>query len=221
MTENEIGRELTVFETKAKAVVISDDAEYNAAAEMCKEVKKLAKKVKDYWEPLRVSAKAAYDEVLARKKEMTDPLDAAEKQIKKAMSDYTVAVEKERRAKEEELRRIAREEAERKLAEAAAADQSGDEFTAEFALMDAEMYADAAKTISVAAEKPNVSGVSTRKSWKIKSIDLSKVPINFDGVCIRPVDESAVMKLIKASNGEISIPGIEIEEEYIMSVRAS
>lgn len=50
----------------------------------------MQKKVKKYWEPLRVSAKSTYDDVLARKKEMLDPLEAAEKILKGKMGDYSM-----------------------------------------------------------------------------------------------------------------------------------
>ena len=49
-------------------------------------------------------------------------------------------------------------------------------------------------------------------------MDHDTVPISVSGVVIRPVDEKAIMKLIKASNGTIQIPGIKYRETVRMSV---
>mgnify|MGYP006934296323 CR=1 FL=1 len=83
--EDTLTREASLIEQQASSVVVTNDAEYAAAGDLTKAVKQMQKKVKDYWEPMRVNAKAAYDEVLAHKKEMLDPLEAAEKILKGKM----------------------------------------------------------------------------------------------------------------------------------------
>ena len=80
--EDALNKEASLIEQKASSVAVTNDAEYAAAGELTKAVKQMQKKVKEYWEPLRVNAKAAYDEVLSHKKEMLDPLEAAEKILK-------------------------------------------------------------------------------------------------------------------------------------------
>ena len=40
------------------------------------------------------------------------------------------------------------------------------------------------------------------------------------GVLLRPVDEKAALRLIRATKGTIKIPGIEYEETYSVSIRA-
>ena len=94
--EDTLTQEASLIEKQASSVAVTNDAEYAAAGDLTKAVKKMQKKVKDYWEPMRVNAKAAYDEVLAHKKEMLDPLEAAEKILKGKMGDYSM--EKERSA---------------------------------------------------------------------------------------------------------------------------
>ena len=85
-------------------------------------------------------------------------------------------------------------------------------------MAEAEVYDQYAGTVSVKAQKPKVTGISTSKTWKIKSIDASKVPISFNGVELRPVDTAAVLRLVKASKGQISIPGVEIMEDVVAMV---
>lgn len=218
--EQSLGKQVSLIEKNATGVIISDDASYAQAAEITKTIKQMQKKVKDYWEPLRVSAKKTYDDVLGKKKAMMDPLDKAEKILKGKMGGYTAAKERERKAREEAVRKAAQEETDRKLAEAAAAEKNGDLIGAEMAMAEAEIMDDASASITVMSKVPKVEGVSTTKNWEIKSIDLSKVPVELAGVLLRPVDEKAALRLIRASKGTIQIPGIEYEETYAVSIRA-
>ena len=64
-----------------------------------------------------MSAKATYDDILARKKQMLDPLESAEKILKSKMSAYSMEKEKKRKAQEEAMRKLAEQEMARKLEE--------------------------------------------------------------------------------------------------------
>lgn len=218
--ERSLGKEVSLIERNADGVTICDDASYAHAAEITKAIKQMQKRVKDYWEPLRVSAKKTYDDVLGKKKRMMDPLDRAEKILKGKMGGYMADKERERKAREEAARKAAQAEIDRKLAEAAAAEKNGDALEAEMAMAEAEIMDDAAVSLTVSSKAPRVSGVSTTKNWEIKSIDISKVPVELAGIILRPVDEKAALKLIRASKGTIQIPGIEYEETYAVSIRA-
>lgn len=219
-TEQTLGREVTLVERNAMSVVIANDADYEAAAEITRSVKQTQKKVKDYWEPLRASTYKAYQDVMAKKKQMTDPLDKAEKILKSKIAAYAAQKERERREKEEAARKAAQAEMDRKLAEAAAAEKAGDVLGAEMAMAEAEIMDDAAASIIVGTKAPKVEGMSTTKTWVIKNIEASKVPIDIAGIVIRPVDEKAVLALIKATKGAVKIPGIEYEETVSVSIRA-
>lgn len=218
--EDALNQEASLIEQKAQSVVVASDADYSTAGELTKTVKQMQKKIEEYWEPLRVSAKATYDDVLARKKEMLDPLKAAEKILKGKMGDYSMEKERKRRAQEEAMRRLAQQEMDRKLAEAMEAEAAGDTAGAEYAMTEAEVMEGVSIGGSITAQAPKANGVSQSKSWKIVGIDSSQVPISFGGVEIRPVDERAVMRLIKESKGTIQIPGIQYEETVSISVRA-
>lgn len=218
--EQELNDETALVVQQAKNVVVTTDAQYAAAAEMTKTVKQVAKRVKEYWEPLRVAAKATYDGVLGRKKEMLDPLEGAEKILKGKMSTYSVEKERKRKAQEEAMRRLAAQEVERKLEEAAAAEEAGDTAGVEYAMAEAEVMEGVSSNGSITAQAPKAAGVSQSKMWKITDIDSAKVPVIFGGIEIRPVDERMVMRLIKESKGTIQIPGVQYEESVAISVRA-
>ena len=218
-SEGDLKREVTLAEQQAQSVTVASDEEYASAGEFTKSVKKMQKKVKEYWEPLRVSAKATYDDILARKKQMLDPLESAEKILKSKMSAYSMEKEKKRKAQEEAMRKLAEQEMARKLEEAAKAEAAGDSLGAEYAMAEAEVMEDVSISGGIRSQAPKANGVSQSKTWKITSIDSSLVPVTFSGIEIRPVDEKAVMRLIKESKGTISIPGVQYEETVSISIR--
>lgn len=219
-TEQELDREVSAVEYQAQSVIISNDDDYEKAGSATSDVKKMQKKVEEYWEPMRVSAKKTYDDVLAHKKEMLDPLKKAERILKGKMSDYILEQERKRKEQEKAMRRLAEAESDRKLQEAIDAQNRGDEAAAEFAMAEAEVFDDAAVNGAIAKQSPKAMGVSTSKAWKITSIDSSQVPIQLNGMELRPVDEKLVMQLIKASKGKIVIPGVRYEETVSISVRS-
>lgn len=218
LTQEELGSEITAIERQANAIVISDDVGYSYAGELCKQVKAQNSRVADFFEPLRLSTKKAYDDVLARKKMFTEPLTKAEKIIKSKMVDYVAEQERKRREAEEAMRAAARKAAEEKLAEAIDAEASGDTDMAEFATDEADYLDSRSRNLTVESTRQKAKGVTEVKSWKIVSIDAKKVPVEINGAVIRPVDEKAVMALIKASKGNIKIDGIEFEETVTLRV---
>lgn len=219
--ENEqLGKEVSLIESQASAVVVASEADYAAAGDLTKTVKAMQKQVKEYWDPLRVAAKKTYDDVLAKKKAMLDPLEAAEKILKGKMGDFVLEQERKRKEQEEAMRKLAQAEVDRKMDEAIAANNAGDVAGAEFAMAEAEVLDGIAANGMIPSQKPKADGVSTSKTWKITSIDDSKVPVSLCGAVIRPVDEKAVLALIKATKGKIEIPGIKFEESVTISVRS-
>lgn len=153
--ENEtLDREVSLIEQRAEGVPVTNDVEFASAGSLLKEIKQMQKKVKEYWEPLRAKAKAAYDDVLSRKKEMLDPLESAEKILKAKMGSYSDEKNRKARMQEEAMRLLARQEMERKLEEAATAEAEGDAAGAEFALAEAEVMEGVASNSFVQVKAP-------------------------------------------------------------------
>lgn len=217
--EQQMTTVVTGLEAAANNLVIDSDERYNQAAAFLQRIKTQQQTVTNFFEPLRKTTKAAYDSVLARRKDMTTPLDKAEKVIKGKMGAYQLEVERKRRQEEERLRRLAEAEREKAFTAAVTAEAQGDMLGAEMALAEAEVMDDAAAVATVHLAAPKAKGVSTRKGWEITGIDPDKVPVAINGVVIRPVDEKAVMALIKASKGTIQIPGITYQETAIISAK--
>lgn len=219
--EQQMGQAVSRIEQAAAGIAIIDDDTYQLAAAMLTSIKGQQNAVTDFFEPLRKTTKAAYDSVLKRRKDMLDPLNKAEAVIKKKLTAYQEKVERDRAAKEAELKRLAEAEREAKFEEAVSAEASGDALGAELAMLDAEVMDDVAATIAVAPAAPKAAGISYRTDWEITGIDPKLVPVEFAGAIIRPVDEKAVKALIKASKGKIQIPGITYKAVKTVSARSA
>jgi len=217
--EQKLEGQVSLVERKAAELVISDEISFRVAGELTRQVKQVQKSVTEYWEPMRKSTYEAYKTVTDHKKEMLDPLERAEKTLKRKISEWSREQEHLRREEEERQRRLAMEEMERKLAEAEAAEAAGDSEAAEYAMAEAEVYEGVADVAPASVSTPKVEGISMRKNWRIINIDPTAVPNEFAGVVLRPVDEKAVLRLIKASKGQIRIPGVKYEEFSDVSVR--
>ena len=217
--EQQLTQEVTDIEFRAESFVIQTPEDYEAAGEFGKLLKRKAAEVTGFFKPMKDSAYQAHKAVCDREKAMLTPLKNAEKIVKKTMGDYLMEQERIRREAEEAARRAAEEERERKLKEAMALEAAGDKEGAEAAVEEAVVMDEATGYSVPAPVKPKVSGVSTSKDWEITSIDTAKVPVNFSGMELRPVDQAAVMRLIRASKGSIAIPGIAYREVAKMSFR--
>ena len=218
--ENSLKTETVSLEVRADALKVTNDEEYQDAAEFLKTLKDQAGKVKDFFKPLKDAAHKAHKEVCDREKLMLDPLTKAESVIKKAVGEYLAEQERKRKAAEERARQAAKAEADRLLAEAAALENEGKTEEATAAMEEAEII-DGATVAVPSAPTAKVKGVSSSKDWEIVGINDAKVPVAIAGTVIRPVDNKAIMRLIRASKGTIQIPGVTYKEVMKISARRS
>lgn len=216
LTEVNVKEKALSVEEQAKAVQVTNNVEYETAAEMLKSIKSAKKQVNDYWEEPIKKANEAHKALTSKRKEMTDICDAAEKILKRKMITYSQKIEAERRAAEEEARKKAQEEADKLIEQAAKSEEQGDTMTANVQMAQAEMVTQITPKIEV--QKPKVAGISTRTKTVVKIIDDKQVPAYFNGFCIRTVDEKAILALHKLNPG-LEIPGIKFEKQKTLAVR--
>ena len=205
---------------QAHDILVESDADVKTAAEMTRAIKSMGKTIKDAYEPLRVEAKARYDAVLEERNLFTKPLYEAEGVLKGKVLQYDEI--KRKRAKEEaaRLRAMAEEEARKKADEAERAAADGDVIGAEMARLEADALNATAQNATVVNSDAQADGMSRRRAtYRLTKVDPSAVPVEIAGAVIRPVDEKAVIALIKASKGSIKIPGIEYEEVVSIVIR--
>lgn len=214
-----LSEQVTEIEFQAGAITIDTDDDYQNAAAFGGMLRQRTSDVKEFWKPMKDAAHKAHAEICGKEKAMLQPLENAARILKQTMGAYVAEQERKRREAEEAARKAAQEEVERKMAEAIELEEKGDTVAAEAAVEEAEIMDNAASTVSVASTKPKASGVTTKKDWKIVAIDSDKVPTKCMGIDIRPVDAAAVMRLIRMSKGQVSIPGIQFKETVQISFR--
>lgn len=205
-----IQTEIATIANQVQQMVITTPDEYEAAAEMGQEIKRKTKMVKELFQPIKEAANKAHKAACEQERRMLDPLNAAEKAIKSGMNTYIMEQERKRRQMEEEARRQRELEERRLLETAITEEEKGNNQQADQVLEEALVMAET--PVAVVEATPKVKGVSTRTDWEIESIDEAQVPVSLQGVVIRPVDRGAIMRLVRASKGQISIPGVKIKE---------
>lgn len=219
LAEVEMGREVSAVEVQASQITIASQSDYENAASFGKYIKQKSQQITDFFAPMKKAAHEAHQNICSREREMLAPLIAAEKIVKGAMGDYIMEQERKRLEEEERLRKLAQEEADNKLREAMELEASGQADAAETALMEADIADSASRGVVVEPQKIKADGASHSIDWVITAVDNGKVPVDFNGICIRPVDEKAILKLIKASKGQIKIPGIAYKAVPKISLR--
>ena len=81
----------------------------------------------------------------------------------------------------------------------------------------AEMVSDMAAPPII--EAPKATGISTRKAWKARVVDPSKVPAYVNGMEIRTINMSALNNIARMTKGSAAIPGVEFFEETSIGAR--
>lgn len=217
--ETELESSVIDFQFKAESLVVASDKEYEEAGAFGRMLKEKMAEVTEFFAPMKKTAHEAHKQICDREKKTLAPLKNAEAILKKAMGEYALKKEKARREAEENARRLAQEEAFKKLAESIAYENAGDKKMAVATMIDAQIADEAARSIVIDDTKPQATGVSASTDWEIEHVNMVDVPVELNGVILRPVDTSAVMKLIRASKGTIEIPGIKYKEVMKMSFR--
>lgn len=218
LLEEEVRNSVEVVRSTASGIEVVDDASYAKAAELLKAVAERRKQVQAYWKTPKEAASKAHKEIVAKEKDMLEPLSVAENHLKKAIGNYTLQVEARRRAEQAEQERLRAAERERLLAEAVKAEQSGDVVAMETNLIMAEVVEDI-KSAAPATATPKTEGISVRKTWKARVVDDSKVPVVVGGVVVRPIDMGALNNFARMTKGSMDIPGVEFYEDATLAVR--
>ena len=231
---------------QAKAITIRTPEEYKGAAEFCKTVKGLQKKVKEAFGDIIEKAYAAHKAAKAKEAEHLEPLVKAEAFVKGKMVAYDTAQEELRRKEQERLNRMAeadrrkkeeqeaelrrkeeekRQEAERLEREAAQIKNAEARAEAEKAAAKARADADkaAAKADEKAFQAQNIiAPIAAPKVEAVKgvsySIKYTAEVVDFSALPddFKLPDMSKLNKVAQATKGELKIPGIKVNTEKVM-----
>lgn len=197
---------LTIIE-QGKAVVIKSSDDYTKAGSLWTTIKGIMKQVDESFDPIISKAHQAHKEAVAQKAKIYDPLKSAYVYVKKVMSDYDAAKEKERQAEEARIREIARrEEEERLLQEAISAEASGNKEEAA-AIIEEPVYV---APVVLKKEVPKVQGMSFREVWKVRITNEKLLPREM----LTP-DLVKLGQMARAMKGQFKVPGAEAYSERV------
>lgn len=202
----EIQNESNLNIQKANQFEIKTNQDYLNAGEFLKGLKSLQKKISDFMKPI---VKSAYDNwKTAKDKEnsLLQPVTQAESIIKSKIISFQQEQERKRREEEERLRELQRKEAEKLAKKAEKEMAKGNEEKAEELQQQAEMT----KTITPIVESTvqKVNGISTKKIWKFRIVDVNLIPREY----MIP-NEKMLGEVARATKGTLKVEGVEFYSE--------
>ncbi len=183
-TDKLSNQSLTIIE-QAKSIVVKDAETYQKAADVISVGKSLLKQIGETFDPLIESAHKAHKQLLATKKQFTDPIEVALSVKRREMSAYELEQTRLRKLEEARLAEIARKDQEAKaIEEASVLEEWGEVEEAEEVLQKA--IEAPAPTVRLPEFKASDFGAKSRSVWKWKIVDLGKLPIHFLSVVRNP-----------------------------------
>lgn len=208
----ELKQEALAWPAKAKALIVRDQQSYQQATGDLLGIKDLMNRINEYCDPNIKRWHEGHKAAVADKKATVQPLLDAEAIYKTNISKWVqeqerIRLEAQRKADEEARKR----EEEARLALAIEAEQNGasKETTEEILNMPIQMVAP-----TVAPTFNQAEGVSTRKYWKWRLVDESRIPRNF-----LMVDEKKINAIVRSMGPKAGIPGIEVYRDTGITVR--
>lgn len=203
---NEVEAKAMSIVDQAKAVKVVDIESYRYAGELWKGIGDMIKEVKATFDPICEAAHKAHKAATAKRASFLDPLESVYRSVKRLMSDYDAEQERIRRAEEERLREIARkEEEERRLREAIALEESGQEEIAA-AVMEAPIRV---PPVVLPKTTPKFDGGPIfRTVWKYRIVNPSLIPREY----MMP-DQVKIGGVVRSLKDQCRIPGIEVYKE--------
>ncbi len=206
-------QEALVLVREAEGITITTDQEYQRAGSYLVRVATIRKNIVAAFKEAKEKAFAAHRAITKLEADLLAQPAKAEQIVKGAIARYQQEQEKRRREEQVRLQaQLQREMEDQRLAEAEALAQTGHHAEAE-ALIEAPVLAPI-----VEIERPAAAGVSTRKAFKFRVIDVTKIKPDF----LIP-DETKIRKTVNALGPDaVSVvgPGIEVYEDRIVAVRA-
>ena len=198
----------------AKGTIITNRPTYENAGAFLLGLKAIEKEINETFDPVIKSAYEAHKTAIAARDKHRTPIIEAEKIVKLKMGEFQKIEEKRLRVEEEKLRELARqeEEADRNRM----ADQLIEEGRPDEALALLGQMVETPIIVQPEVTAPKLKGVNTRTVWKFRLKDEKLIPREY----LVP-DEVKIGKMVRATEGKIEIPGIEVyqEKEIVISGR--
>ena len=207
---------------QAAAVRVEDEVGLTKASILLQGIKGLLRQVDGVFSPPTKATHAAWKSILAARKKVEGPILDAERVVKVEVGRYHGALEaaalKARRDAEAKARA---EEEERRLAEAIEAEKRGMSNVAD-AILDAPPEP-VQVVVPPTPPAPRVAGISTRKGYKAKVVDIEKFVRfaleNKEWFYLVDIDQAALNACATRYKEELELPGITLVVSTVVSSR--
>ena len=195
-------KDAIMLQERAQAFLVESEEDNLAAGKFLLAVREMRRKVKAAFDPIVEAAHAAHKTAVAKRKEYLEPVERAERTVKRSIAAY---LEAERRRREEEHRRRVAAEIkaaeDRRLEEAAALEAQGMGHEAEAILEEPAEPVWVEPVEAPAAAK----GVSARRDFDFEVVDPDLLPRRY----LVP-DLKAIRETVKRLGTQAEIPGIRV-----------
>ena len=214
MNQEALEAEVMPVAQQGAAMVVRSQVDYSLAVAYIKENKAAQAKVKEALDPVCEAANKAHKAATALRARILKPLLDGERHAKQAGQTWQQEQERIRMAEQRRLQAEADEAArkERERLEKQAAKLKTPELKEERLEQAAMVVAPVVQIAPVT----QAEGVSTRKTWKARVVDESKVPRTF-----LTINQQALDVYARATKGAMQVEGVEFFEESTMNVRSN
>jgi hypothetical protein len=220
----ELATQSSLLLVAAQGITIQTDEHYMLADDFLGSVKTLRKKIDEGYDEIIASLHRSHKLAVATKKRYSDPVDEAEKIVKRKMADYQVQREAEARKEVAALEAAARKAAEEaQLAQAMALEAAGHKEAAQ-AVLDAPPAPAAILPMPVGA--PAIEGTSIRKLYSCRVVNLQALATfavanpAILASCLLP-NEKALNAMARAQKDSFRVPGCEVVVETSIAKQVS
>lgn len=203
---------------KAKGLAVTDDRDYQRAAEWLQDIKALRTQIAAACDPVIKAAHAAHRAATAQKQDLEFELVEADKLIRGKLSGYLVEQQRIAAAAKAAIEAETRAAVEAAEREAKALESVGETALAEMTRAEAAMPAPAPIARTVAA-----AGVSAREKWEAEVTDL---PAFLRGILAGEIPHGAVLvnatllrQMAVAMKDELQWPGVTVKRGASVVVR--
>lgn len=203
---------------QAKSTVIKCAEDYTSAVQLTKATKIASNQITKFFKPAKDEANAVVKEIREEEKKLLSPLQVAESDIKAKILDYQRAEQERQRKEQEIIAERKRKEAEKLMEMAIEAESDGNAI--ESAILQ-EQAVEVELTPVVTQDLPTVAGASVRKTWTAEIEDESIIPIEINGMTIRPVDTKLLNSLASSTKGTMKIPGVRFYQKETLAIRTT
>jgi len=195
-----------------RVFTVTNETERTGAIAAIKTAKVVKAQIVEFFKEAKENSYKAWKAVCANEKHFTDRLDDVEKNAKQEVLKYDQQQEELRRKEQARLQAIedekARKEQERLLRQA---EKVKSPERQEALLEQAQMVAPSVVQVE---EQEKTEGLSTRKIWKARVVDVEKVPREW-----MIVNDKALDSFAKSTKGSVKIPGVEFYQESSLAIK--